>query len=126
LFEKVREENGLCYYISSTFYSLYNAMFIQAGIDEKDLEKTIGIISKQLEIPPTEEEIKRAKRSAADSLRIIEDYPTALMDFYLTQGIFEDGVSVAEAIEKIEQVEKITLIPKISVVYLLGGEKIDG
>ncbi|GEM_PF-499985 len=126
LFEKVREENGLCYYISSTFYSLYNAMFIQAGIDEKDLEKTIGIIAKQLEIPPTEEEIKRAKRSAVDSLRIIEDYPTALMDFYLTQGIFDDGVSVAEAIEKIEQVEKITLRPKISVVYLLGGEKIDG
>ena len=45
------------------------------------------------------------------------------MDFYLTQGIFDDGITVEKAIEKVKAVDKLTLSPKISVVYLLGGEE---
>ena len=123
LFKEVREKNGLCYYISSTYLSLANAIIIQAGIDEEKLEQTVDLIKQQLEKKPDKEEIKAAKASVTDTLKIIGDYPTALMDFYLTQGIFQDGVTVEQAIEKINEVDEIQLEPRISVVYLLGGEE---
>ncbi|MBQ9519116.1 MAG: insulinase family protein [Firmicutes bacterium] len=125
LFRTVREKNGLCYYISSTYLSLANAVFIQAGIDEENFEKTVGLIKEQLYKPPESDEIKSARASVTDTLKILGDYPVALMDFYLTQGIFGDGVTVEEAIKRIDKVDKISLDPKISVVYLLGGEEVD-
>lgn len=123
LFHSVREENGLCYYISSTFLSLANAVLIQAGIDEENFEKTVRLIEEQLKKPPEKAEIKNAKKSVTDTLNIMGDYPTALMDFYLTQGIFDDGITVEKAIENINAVDSLSLKPRISVVYLLGGEE---
>ncbi len=123
LFRNIREENGLCYYISSTYLSLANAVIIQAGIDENNFDKTVKLIEEQLKMPVNDREIKDAKRSVVSTLKIIGDYPTALMDFYLTQGIFDDGITVEKAIEKVKAVDKLTLSPKISVVYLLGGEE---
>ncbi len=123
LFRSVREQNGLCYYISSKYLSLANAVIVQAGIDEENFEKTVDIVKSRLNDPPTDDEIKNAKASVTDTLKIMGDYPTALMDFYLTQGIFDDGVTVETAAEKINAVDKLSLEPKISVVYLLGGEE---
>lgn len=49
LFQNVREQRGLAYYIGSSLDSIMGFQFISAGIEEKTFEETVSVIQEQLE-----------------------------------------------------------------------------
>ncbi|MBR6400487.1 MAG: insulinase family protein [Firmicutes bacterium] len=116
------KRGGLCRAITSRFYTLLNAMLVQADIEEGDADKAVSLIKSRLEKKSTPREIDGAKAAVTHTLELVKKYPTALMDFYLIQGILDDKVSPEKAIDKVKAVDRIDLHPRISVVYLLGSE----
>ena len=44
----VREENSLCYYVSSSYDAFNGIMIVNAGIDFKDYDKALQLIDEQL------------------------------------------------------------------------------
>lgn len=49
LFQNVREERGLAYYIGSSLDSMMGLQFISAGIDAKSFDETVNVVNQQLE-----------------------------------------------------------------------------
>lgn len=120
LFNTVREENNLCYYIGSTYYSLANAMFIQAGIEPQNADKTIELVKKLMEAPVSGSEIQRAKQAITNRLKNAADHPSALMDRCLTQSLSKEAEE--DMIRAVNSVTKLDISPDIRAVYILGGE----
>ena len=91
LFLKLREENGLCYYINSFVYRFKSIISVQAGIKEEDYEKSVSMIKKCIEDVQDGNFEKKNFDSAIlgliKSYESIVDYPQGLMDFNLTQNM---------------------------------------
>ena len=125
LFREIRENNSLCYYIGSTYYSLANAAIIQAGIKYSDAEKVTELVRMVLDRTPSEDEIKRAKTTITDRLKSIGDRPLALVDFYITQGIVGENISPDDMINEINNISSLAVKPEIKMIYLFGGKEND-
>ena len=123
LFAEIREKRNLCYYIGSTFYSLANAVIIQAGIQKETVGEVLNAVEEQLEKQVSETEIEQAKKAVIARTKGIYDQPFALMDLYLTQSLFgkelTEVVGANRAMEEIGAVKEIALSPKICTVYMM-------
>jgi predicted Zn-dependent peptidase len=86
LFKTVREENSLCYYISSSAQPLNSILTINAGINKKDFQKTITLIKKELlnmkKGKFDADDIIKAKITYINSLKELEDNPQSLLSLY--------------------------------------------
>lgn len=75
LFNTVRQQNGLCYSISSNVLPSLGVLYISAGIDRKNIEQTMELINKAFE--NIKEISEKDIKSAADKL--IKNY-TSISD----------------------------------------------
>lgn len=77
LFQEVREKASLAYYASASMDAYAQAMYVYAGIDEKNAEKAQAIIDKQIECMQqgeiTDEELTIAIITATHRLSAIQD-----------------------------------------------------
>lgn len=132
LFLNVREKESLCYYINSVIYRFKTIILIQCGVESKDYNKTLKLIKDEIENMKkcnfSDEEFDNAIMSLNKKYCSIEDYQSSAMDFYLTQYMLNDKLTIKDVAEKIKSVKKedICEIFKnvfIDTIYFLKGEE---
>ncbi len=128
LFKKLREENSLCYGVSS-FYQKYDGLIvITTGVDHNAGAKAVKLIKeclKEMNNNITDEELKNAKEQILTSLIYAKDNVDRIIDNYFYQDLKElDDIDERIKIYKELTKEDIyALCKKISValVYTLEG-----
>ena len=130
LFKTVREENSMCYYISSVSQPLNSILTIKAGINKDDFKKAVSLIKKQVYNMKKgkfeDDDIIKAKITYINSLKELEDNPDSLLSLYA--GIeYLKSDTLQDRFTKINKVTKddvIKLASKIHLdtIYLLEGE----
>ena len=130
LFKTVREENSLCYYISSNAQPLNSILTISAGINKKDFNKALTLIKKEIlnmrKGKFDDDDIIKAKITYINSLKELEDSQQSLISLY--SGIeYLNSDNMEQRFIKINKVTKsnvIKLASKIHLdtIYLLEGE----
>lgn len=130
LFMNVREKMSLCYYCSSSLDASKGLMFVNAGIENENFERTRDAIFAQLDALKsgdfTDEELDNAIISLTNGYSSIPDSITALEAWYIPRIFRGDSETVEERIAKIKKVtrEDITAVAaKINadIVYFLRG-----
>lgn len=134
LFKDIREENSLCYYVTSSVNKLDNLMFIRSGINKSNFDKVIELIKKNMEAMSngefTDEDINKAKQSYLSFVDEIKDNDDAIIETYIAHDIL--GIDLID--ERKDQVMKVTKEDIINVskkikmdtIYLLEGDKNEG
>lgn len=131
LFQKIREEQGLCYDIKSYRYPLSPYLFVQAGIQEKDAKETGKLTLKCLEELKKEgvsaEKLQQAKESILRDYDGLADSPWAMVDFFAEQALQGKELSTEKFLRQVERVEPEDMIRaanhlKLKTIYLLSGE----
>jgi len=122
LFLKLREQNGLCYYINSFVYRFKTIISVQAGIKKEDFEKSVSLIKKCIEEVKNGDFEKKDFENAVSGLikkyQSISDYPSGLMDFYLSQNIIESDISLDDFIKKLKNVSKSDVSDVMRKIYI--------
>jgi predicted Zn-dependent peptidase len=130
LFRRVREEQSLCYYASSSIEKFKGVMVVSSGIEFSDYEKARTEILKQLDECRaqniTDEELESAKRYLISDLRSAMDSPGRLDDYYMGQimeGLDGNLTDMAEKIAAVtkEEVARSAQAVTLDTVYFLKG-----
>lgn len=117
LFMNIREKHSLCYSINSYLEKMKSIMFITAGIETANFDKTIELIKKEVEDMNSgvisENELEFAKKFVKNNLRSLKDSIWSLSDYYYNLSNQGRNETVEEFLEKIESV-KVDDIKRIS------------
>ncbi len=129
LFKTVREENSLCYYITSSAISLLSLLTITSGIDANDYEQTMSLINQELNNMKKglfdEDKIKNAKTTYISGLSELEDSPESIVSLYA--GIeYLNADTIEKRKENIMKVTKDDIIKvankiHLNTIFLLEG-----
>lgn len=131
LFKEVREENSLCYTVYSVPNKLDRLLFIKAGIDKINYEKTVKLIEKNLDDMSKgkfeESDISIAKEYFLTALEEVLESQDRIIDNYLMMELINtDTIEVKrEMIMKVtkEEIIKVAKKVKLDTVFLLEGVK---
>ena len=108
-----------------------NVITIKAGIDRKNYNKTIEVITKVLDQVQkgkfTTKDIQTAKKIYENSISSIEEDPLQIINEYLTEEIikfenYKERVSIMNKVTKREIIKVLKKI-KIDTIFLLEGEE---
>ena len=123
LFQEMREKRGLCYSVSTHLTTLNDGGYlgISAGLDRRNLEKSLRLILTQCEVlskkTVTAAELRRAKEYTIGSSRMALERTASqnmrLGGSVLAQGRIVDANSVNERIRKVDADEILTLAQEI-------------
>lgn len=128
LFKNVREKASLAYTVSSNYMKLKSNIFIRAGIEIENYDKTLEIIKEQLkdmeESNFSEEDIMQAKRTILSSINNIEEEQDIELSYYYGQELSDKMMTIEEYKNNIEKVtrEEINSVSKslsINTIYFL-------
>ncbi len=131
LFKVVREENSLCYYISSSYDAFNGIMIVNAGIEADDYEKTKTLIQQQLDDLKSghieDEEINLAKMMLKNYLIKTTDEAGSMIALAYNRDIVNKKESNEEYIEKLMNVSKEDLIKvsqniQLDTIFFLTGK----
>lgn len=112
LFIKVREREGLAYYIHTSVENNLNAGYLvtQAGVDRKNLEKSISLILEEYKNLKdkviTEDELKKAKDYLKGISTLSLESSDAKASFYASEELLEKEILTLE--EKFKQIDKVS------------------
>lgn len=135
LFKVVREENSLCYYISSSYDAFNGIMIINAGIDGKDYSKTLLLIDEQIHDIQlghlSDEEINISKILLQNALRKTNDEASSMITLSYNRDITHKKETNEEYIQKLLNVTKEDLIEvsktiKKDTIFFLTGKDFNG
>ena len=115
LYKTVREENSLCYNIS-TFYQKYDRnIILHTAIDKENYNKALklikGCMQDMCKGNISEEELSNIKEMVINSLNLIYDSPNRLVDNYL----FSNLASLPDIEKRIDEFNKVTIKDLIAV-----------
>lgn len=128
LFKNVREKASLAYTVSSNYMKLKSNIFIRAGIEIENYDRTLEIIKEQLkdmeESNFSEEDIMQAKRTILSSINNIEEEQDIELSYYYGQELSDKMMTIEEYKNNIEKVtrEEINSVAKslsINTIYFL-------
>ncbi|MCD7951053.1 MAG: insulinase family protein [Erysipelotrichaceae bacterium] len=131
LFKVVREENSLCYYVSSSYDAFNGIMIVNAGIEADDYEKTKILIQQQLDDLKSghieDEEINLAKIMLKNYLIKTTDEAGSMISLAYNRDIVDKKESNEEYIDKLMQVSKEDLIKvsqniQLDTIFFLTGK----
>ena len=132
LFQKVREEQSLCYYAMSVLDPHKALMSIHAGIAPEQAQRALDAILEQLAALQsgdfTAKELEAAKRHRCNQLRSALDTQAGLYGFYTDQSQSAMPMTIREQIALLEQVEAKDVVRaagalELDTVYLLTGKE---
>ncbi len=110
LFLNVREKMSLCYYCGSRYDRHKGVMFVESGIEEKNKDKALDEISRQLKVIAdggfTDEELHAAKLSVCDEFRTALDSQGAMELYHFGQTISHTGGSIKGEIDSTNAVTR--------------------
>ena len=130
LYRYLREENSLCYVVSSMYQKYDGLLMVYAGIDKKDKNKCIKLVNKALKEMEsgdfTLEELENAKKTVISSIKMSEDTLGGIINNYLFNDLYnlplyEERVQEFKTITKDEVIELAKKV-KVNIIYMLGGE----
>ena len=130
LFSIVREENSLCYSISSSFSGVTNTMLISSGINASDFKKCVTLIKKILKDISSgnikDEELEKGKITYLSTFKELEDSIYSMMSLYVSKEYLDLDL-LEERKKEIEKVTKEDIIKfskkiHMDTIYLLEGE----
>ena len=132
LYKYLREENSLCYNVSSMYQKYDQLLIIQTAINKENYNLAVKLIKKALKEMElgkfSENEIDNSKEMITSSLNFSQDNPGSILDNYLYQNIAGlDPIEIRK--EKYLNVTKNDIIKlakkiKINTIYLLSdGDK---
>lgn len=133
LFKNVREDKSFAYDIRANSAREESILFVEAGIDALNKDKTIECITEELENMKngniTDEEIEEAIKFRYRSLKQFEDDNEAVLYLKLYSVLFDndDLYQREEQLKTVTKEEIISLANKIklNVIYMLKGEEQD-
>lgn len=133
LFSVVREENSLCYYISSSFRLIYKHLIITAGINAKDFKKCLRLVKKELKNMQMgkfdDKKIEEAKITYLNSIKELKDSPVSILNTYIGhEYLGTDLIDIRE--KEINKVTKDMIVDfakklHVDTVYVLEGSDED-
>ena len=110
LFQNVREKESLAYSIGSVYLRQKNNIFIKAGIEIENYDKTVKLVKEQLEQMRkgefSDEDLERAKDFAKFGIKAILDEQETGITYFLGQELSGSDVSPEEYMNKIDEVTK--------------------
>ncbi len=130
LFLNVREKESLCYYVYSSVEKYKGILFISAGIEADNYEKTIDLINKQLEKLKngeiSDKELNNSKSALISSMRTISDSIGGRSDFYFAQAMGKTHSTIEAIIDKlnkisVEDIVEVVKDIKLDTVYFLSN-----
>ena len=132
LFNNVREKLSLCYYCSSRFIKNKGLMFIESGVEKKNIEEAKNAILKELDDLAngnfTDFEINATKLSMCNSFITIADNEFGLETWYFSQVLSNKISSVEDACKEVNSVTREEIIEmakklKLDTVYTLESKE---
>lgn len=107
LFKNVREKNSLCYSISASANTISKTLYITAGINKNNYDKTISLIKEQVKDMDnvTEHELKNAKKAFINGCRETFDSGGSIINAFVSHEYLNADLPK----ERIEKIKKITL-----------------
>ena len=128
LFQNVREKASLAYTTNSS-YAYYNGnIFVSAGIDIENYQKTVDIIKEQIKDMEngkfSDEDIDNTKKVILSNIESIDDEQDTEIIYFLGQELSGKNVSLDEYMKKVENVTKEQILDfakkiKINTIYFL-------
>lgn len=128
LFQNVREQQGLAYYIFSQYEKFKGLLLVSCGIDADQKEKTIDIILKQIDEMKsgniTDYELDSALKSIKTDIHSLRDSQLQIAEFYLSQilagtrddfGLFNEKTGRVSAADVIN----VSKMVQLDTVYFL-------
>ena len=113
LFIKVRERNGLAYSIHTSANSATDTGYLmtQAGIDHKNLEKSVELILEEYkdlrDKKITDKELQKAKDYLKGAMSLSLDSSDSQASFYGMQELLENNILTPE--EKFKKIDEVTI-----------------
>ncbi len=134
LFLKVREEQALCYYVSSRLDMHKGALFVSAGIDFDGFDRVHGQVVRELASLAAGEclpwELEGAKRGVTGAILAALDDPVGLEGMYLDRAILglaarpEELAALCELVTA-EDVAAVAAGARLTHTYFLTAEEKD-
>jgi predicted Zn-dependent peptidase len=122
LFLNVREKLGLCYYCSEKYHKFKGVLFVESGVEPKNLYKAKKEILKQLKAMQngdfTETDLSETKTFLIQMLQKTNDSISLLSDWYIGQMFADNIKSPEETAKIIENVSKNDVISAANQVFL--------
>ena len=112
LFQKLREDMGVCYYVRSGMdeFTDHGFIAISTGVDKKRTEEVVKVLvdecKKLKEELVSDEEIKKAKEYIIGNLYLGLETSDSLAEFYLDQEVTTGKMRLPKEVE--ESIRKIT------------------
>ena len=128
LFQNVREKASLAYTVSSNYVRFKSNIFINAGIEFENYDKTIKIIKEQLESLKngefTDEELENEKKSILSGISLITENQDSELIYYFGQEIVNSNSSIEEYKKEIQNTSRENVLNiaskiKINTIYFL-------
>lgn len=131
LFKVVREKESLAYYISSSIYKHKSIMLINSGIEFDDFDKTVDLISEQLDELKdgkfTDDDISKSIKSIKTNTESIKDSIFLISEFFFSQLISDDNRNLEQVLSDFENVKRDKIIEaankiKIDTIYFMRNK----
>lgn len=131
LYQSLREENSLCYSVSSMYLKYDNLLAIHVSLENDNVKKAISLIKKGIKCMAKgeikEEDIEDAKRNLILSLDLSLDNSIAILNNYVFK-VVDDLPDLEERKKMLGDVTKeeiVTLAKKIKLntIFVLNGGK---
>lgn len=132
LFNEIREEKSLSYYIYAKLEKHKSILLITAGINSEDKNQVVDLIKSNIakiqngEI--TNEELAIAKKSIVSSLESKSDYPNSFINYYYNQLLGNQVIDIEKLIKKYQAVtiEEIVTVSKsieLDTIHFIKGKE---
>ena len=130
LYRYLREENSLCYNVSSMIQKYDGLLMIYSGIDGKDKDLCIDLVNKAMKEMSSGDfsdlELENAIKTVISSLKMGEDTQGGIVNNYLFNyldnlPLYEERVREFKTVTK-EEVINVAKRIKLNTIYLLKGE----
>ena len=129
LFQNVREKASLAYSAGSLYIKNKNSIVIRSGIEQKNYEKALEIIEKQIDDMKQgnfdETDMKNAKQLIVASFKSMEDEQDSTISYYFGKEMEQENADIATYISRIENVTKEQIVRvaqnvTINTIYFLS------
>lgn len=127
----LREQNSLCYSVSSRYQKYDQLLLISAGIDKSNFDKAVKLSKKalkELQVGDiTEEEIENAKVNIVSSIHMAQDSLSGIVGNYMFNyldnlPLFDERIVGIKSVTKDEIIALAKKI-KINTIYLLSDSE---
>lgn len=123
LFKYVREENSLCYSISSNYIASSGCIIVSSGIDYSNYKKTVELINKQLKDIQngnfTIEELELNRKLYLSTIKGNFDSASNTIDFLSSNTLYNKKYSLDEYYENISKVDAKDVIKVAKEAYIM-------